>query len=89
MVKGLNGVTIEMEWCGTDMAACLTAVEGSRAVAHDGKPVDVFWLTQATMVPPAKQCELMNAMTARFNDGTVFAGSDFYDGSKIVCNHTV
>ena len=23
----LNGVTIEMEWCGTDMAACLAAIE--------------------------------------------------------------
>ena len=75
-----------MEWCGTDMAACLTAVEGSRAVAHNNKPVDVFWLTQATMVPPPTQCKLMNEMLARFHDGTVYAGSDVYDGSDIVCN---
>ena len=84
-LPGLNGVTIEMEWCGTDMAACLSAIESSRAVA-DRDPVDVFWLTQAQAVPPAVQCKLVYEMASRFADGSVYAGSDWYDGSRIVCN---
>ena len=80
----LNGVTIEMEWCGADMAACLAAIESSRAVsAH--RPVDVFWLTQAQQVPPPVQCKLVYEMASRFDDGSVYAGSDWYDGSRIVC----
>ena len=86
-LPGLNGITIEMEWCGTDAELCLDAVEGSRAVAHQ-PCVDVFWLTQAQAVPPRVQCELMRQMVRRFPDGTVFAGSDFYDGSQIHCNNT-
>lgn len=86
-LPGLNGITIEMEWCGGDTTACLDAVEGSRAVAHS-PPLDVFWLTQAQMVPPDVQCRMMQQMTEQFHDGTVFAGSDVYDGSHIVCNHT-
>ena len=83
----LNGITIEMEWCGNDMAACLDAVVSSRAQAHQ-PPLDVFWLTQAQQVPPATQCKLVYEMASRFNDSSVFAGSDVYDGSDIVCNHS-
>ena len=86
-LPGLNGITIEMEWCGGDTTACLDAVEGSRAVAHS-PPLDVFWLTQAQMVPPDVQCRMMQQMTEQFDDGTVFAGSDVFDGSHIVCNQT-
>jgi hypothetical protein len=84
-LPGLNGVTIEMEWCGNDMDACLEAIRSSRAVAEH-PPVDVFWLTQAKQVPPPIQCKLMYEMASRFNDSTVYAGSDMYDGSSIVCN---
>ena len=84
-LPGLNGVTIEMEWCGTDMAACLAAIESSRAVTEHA-PLDVFWLTQAQQVPPPVQCRLVYEMAGRFNDGSVYAGSDWYDGSHIVCN---
>merc|ERR1740121_1279815 len=89
-MPGLNGITIEMEACGTDAKACLAAVESSRAVAQvSGLPsVDVFWLTQAQQVPPPVQCKLVEEMTARFHDGSVYAGSVWYDGSHIVCNST-
>ena len=33
-LEGLNGVTIEMEWCGTDMAACLAAMAVSGKELH-------------------------------------------------------
>jgi len=82
-LPGLNGVTIEMEWCGTDMSACLAAIKSSRAVATQ-PPVDVFWLTQATQVPPAVQCKIMRAMIQQFP--AVYAGDDWFDGSHIVCN---
>ena len=69
------------------MTACLDAVNGSRAVAHQ-PPIDVFWLTQAQMTPPKLQCELVYEMASRFDDGSVFAGSDVFDGSDIVCNRS-
>jgi hypothetical protein len=86
-IPGLNGVTLEMEICGADMLACLAVVESSRAVAAEWSlpPLDVFWLTHAQQVPPAQQCRYVESMGARFPDGTVFMGSDFYDGSHIVC----
>ena len=39
-------------------------------------------------VPPAVQCELVYEMGSRFKDGSVYAGSDWFDGSHIVCNDT-
>lgn len=39
-------------------------------------------------VPPAVQCELVYEMASRFKDGSVYAGSDWFDGSHIVCNDT-
>jgi hypothetical protein len=73
-LPGLNGITIEMEWCGNDVDACLDAIYSSRAVAEQA-PVDVFWLTQAKQVPPPVQCKLMYEMVSRFNDSTVYAGT--------------
>ena len=86
-LPGLNGITLEMEVCGTDKTSCLAAVESSRAVAaSEGiERVDVFWLTHSETVPPAEQCAYVEEMVGRFPDGGVFMGADWYDGSHIEC----
>ena len=75
-----------MEWCGLEMTACVDAIASSRAVSAPREPVDVFWLTHAKAVPPALQCAHVVEMAAKFNDSGVYMGSDWYDGSHIVCN---
>lgn len=77
----LNGITIEMESC-QNATLCDAALAGQQAVA--AKPdVSVMWLTHAEVVPPAEQCARVKAAQAKFP--YLLAGTDFFDGSHVVC----
>jgi hypothetical protein len=80
----LNGITVEMESC-TDLEACTDAIVGQSAVAMEPQ-VSVLWLTHSEAMPPNQQC----SRAAKFQSQYPFilAGTDFFDGSHVVCNST-
>ena len=84
----LSGVTIEMEACVGALggpAKCADALEAQRAasLAAGHQPLSVLWLTHSDSVPPQKQCEEVAALQQTYP--WVQAGTDFFDGSHIVC----
>jgi hypothetical protein len=87
--SNLNGVTIEMEACtGTSgIKRCNNALRGQQTATtlHLGEnsPVSVLWLTHAESMSPAEQCA--RASEIRSELPFVLAGTDFFDGSAIVC----
>jgi hypothetical protein len=85
--SNLDGITIEMEAC-LDVRACTDAMLGqaaaSAAAARPGSaPSSVFWLTHAEAMPPPQQCNNVSAWQAAYP--WILAGTDFFDGSHIVC----
>jgi len=86
--SSLSGVTIEMEACVTTRGGarkCADALDAQRAAteAGGGTPVSVLWLTHAESMPAAKQCQAVAALQQQYP--WVQAGTDFFDGSHIVC----
>lgn len=59
--------------------------EGQLAVSVK-PPVGVMWLTHSEVMPPAEQCSRVAALQQQFN--FLYAGTDFFDGSHVVCNAT-
>ncbi len=81
----LNGITIEMESC-LDEKACTDALLGQEAVSHNNGNTGVLWLTHSEVMPPKQQCDQVHKMQQEMP--WVYAGTDFFDGSHIVCNST-
>jgi hypothetical protein len=81
----LNGLTIEMEAC-TDLQGCLGALKEAEGVGTK-PPVSVLWLTHSEAMSPEQQCERAATIQATLGPW-VQAGTDFFDGSCIVCNNT-
>ena len=84
----LNGLTIEMEGCVASsggMEKCSNALDGQMMAtkAAGRTPVSVLWLTHSESMPPTEQCKQVAALQLQFP--WVQAGTDFFDGSKIVC----
>lgn len=84
----LSGVTIEMEACTAKHGGarkCSDALHGQHTAtaAAGGTPVSVLWLTHSNSMPAAQQCKLMESLQAQYP--YVQAGTDFFDGSHVVC----
>ena len=81
----LNGITIEMEAC-LDQAACIAALQGQKDVGQT-PPMSVLWLTHSESLSPEQQCQRGAMITKELP--WVQLGTDFFDGSHIVCNKSV
>jgi len=76
-----NGITLEMESC-LDTKVCTDALLGQYSV-HPNGALSILWLTHSEVMPPAEQCQLVAQWQAQMP--WIFAGTDFFDGSHIVC----
>jgi hypothetical protein len=80
-----SGLTIEMEAC-TDLSRCADALvaqhEASSALSAPQN--SIMWLTHAESVPPKVQCERLARLQKELP--WVMGGTDFFDGSHIVCS---
>jgi hypothetical protein len=86
--SSLSGITIEMEQCTGNRGGtrkCSDALNAQRlATASAGvTPLSVLWLTHSEAMPAAKQCETVEALQRIYP--WVQAGTDFFDGSHVVC----
>jgi len=81
----LNGLTIEMEAC-LDLKECTDALMESKRVGFQ-PPLSVLWLTHSESMPGKQQCE--RAALIQSQMPWVQVGTDFFDGSHVVCNNTV
>ena len=84
----LSGITIEMEACAGALGGpgkCADALEAQKAasLAAGHQPLSVLWLTHSESIPPQKQCEEVAALQRQYP--FALAGTDFFDGSHIVC----
>jgi len=80
----LNGLTIEMEAC-LDLKECTDALMESKRVGFQ-PPLSVLWLTHSESMPGKQQCE--RAALIQSQMPWVQVGTDFFDGSHVVCNNT-
>ena len=86
--SSLSGITIEMEACTGDHGGpkkCANALNAQRAAtaAAGRAPLSVLWLTHSESMPPKAQCAAVAALQKAYP--WVQAGTDFFDGSQIVC----
>ena len=65
----------------TFSAACAAAQVATTAAGRE--PVSVLWLTHAESMTPAEQCAQVYKLQQLYP--WVQAGTDFFDGSHIVC----
>ena len=84
----LSGITLEMEdLVGSrgGVAKGTAALTGQHAAttAAGRAPVSVLWLTHSDSMPPAEQCAHVAELQVRYP--WVQAGTDFFDGSHVVC----
>jgi hypothetical protein len=80
----LNGVTLEMEAC-VDLQKCTDALAESQQVSK--KPLlSVLWLTHSEAMSSEDQCNNVAILQHQFP--FVQVGTDFFDGSHVVCNNT-
>ena len=84
----LSGITIEMEACTGGAAGkqkCADALNGQHlaTVSSGIAPLSVLWLTHSESMTPAQQCTEVAALQKRYP--WTQAGTDFFDGSHIVC----
>jgi len=78
-----NGITLEMEAC-EDAKVCTDALLGQFAVTENSNAaISILWLTHSEVMPPSEQCQLVAQWQSKMP--WVFAGTDFFDGSHIVC----
>eukprot|EP00040_Diaphanoeca_grandis_P013656 m.69024 g.69024 ORF g.69024 m.69024 type:complete len:375 (+) comp24034_c0_seq1:111-1235(+) len=87
----LSGLTIELEACvPTDGGekSCGAALGGQHVATSsvNRESVSVLWLTHSESMGPAEQCAFAAKLQTEFP--WVQQGTDFFDGSHIVCNDT-
>jgi len=80
----INGLTIEMESC-VDFKPCYNALVAQEAVGAQ-PAMSVMWLTHSESMPPEQQCERVAQIQKQLD--WVYAGTDFFDRSHIVCNNS-
>ena len=87
----LSGVTIEMEMCVAKRGGerkCADAL-GAQRLASDSAlgggvaPLSVLWLTHSEAMPAKEQCATVARLQQQYP--WVQAGTDFFDGSHVVC----
>ena len=85
--SALNGLTIEMESCaGSNYHRCVETLMAQHNVSEQ-PAFAILWLTgESPSNPAAAQCARVSQMQAQLP--WVMVGTDFYDGSHVVCNHT-
>ena len=86
--SSLSGVTIEMEACIGSLGGqrkCSDALAAQKLASESAgvRPISVLWLTHSNSMPAKKQCEEVAALQKQYP--WVQAGTDFFDGSHIVC----
>eukprot|EP00039_Didymoeca_costata_P031617 m.35663 g.35663 ORF g.35663 m.35663 type:complete len:367 (-) comp8923_c1_seq2:179-1279(-) len=87
----LSGITIEMESCvGTSgQQRCIEALQSQYQSTmamnnnNNSNAVSIFWLTHSEALPPSAQCALVAQWQQQYP--FVQAGTDFFDGSHVVC----
>ena len=80
----LNGITVEAESC-RDNEVCYNALRAQHEVSYNpAKSESVLWLTHSELVPAEKQCALVADIQQQMP--WVLAGTDFFDGSHVVCD---
>ena len=77
----LNGLTIEDQECSGEGQSAAW-FEAQAAVAH-APPIGVLWLKSGSTA----ECASAAKLRERFP--WLLEGTDFYDGGRVVCNHTV
>ena len=87
----LNGFTIEMESCSSESgyARCVATLEAQHkvSVSNGLKAMSIMWLTGESIAnPAAAQCVRVAKIQQRMP--WVMEGTDFYDGSHVICNRT-
>jgi hypothetical protein len=88
----LSGLTIELEGCTAvhgGKKTCGASLSGQDlAVTSVGREsLSVLWLTHSNEMSPNEQCTFAKKMQDMYP--FVQEGTDFFDGSHIVCNSTV
>lgn len=84
--SSLSGVTIEMEACARGSTrACSDALDAQRAATASvgTTPISVLWMTHSEAMPAAEQCKIVAQLQLQYP--WVQAGTDFFDGSHVVC----
>ena len=86
--SSLSGITVEMEACTGKRGGtrkCSDALNAQRlATASAGvAPHSVLWLTHSDAIPAKEQCATVAVLQAEYP--WVQAGTDFFDGSHVVC----
>ena len=90
--SNISGLTIELESCTPSRGGrktCGAALSGQYAVTSSAlgrESLSVLWLTHSHSMPPTDQCAFAKEMQATYP--WVQQGTDFFDGSHIVCNET-
>lgn len=87
----LSGLTIELEGCTKAKGgakSCGNALSGQNvAVTASGREsLSVLWLTHSNSMSPIEQCAFAKQMQTNYP--FVQEGTDFFDGSHIVCNES-
>jgi hypothetical protein len=90
--SSLSGLTIELEGCTAAHGggkSCGAALNGQHvaATAVERESLSVLWLTHSNSMSPVEQCAFARKMQALYP--WVQQGTDFFDGSHVVCNGTV
>ena len=79
----LNGITLEMEACAPDPAACAGWFRDQEQIG--AKPaVSVIWTCNVQSMPAQEQCEKAASYQAEMP--WVQVGSAWYDGPRVLCN---
>ena len=86
--SSLSGVTIEMEGCtgehgGPHMCSNALDAQMIASTAADVEPLSILWMTHSEAMPADKQCAIVAQLQTQYP--WVQAGTDFFDGSQVVC----
>ena len=89
--SNLSGLTIELEACTPARGgnkSCAAALGAQHAVAQIAghESLSILWLTHSEQMSPADQCAFAARMQAEYP--WLQQGTDFFDGSHVVCNGT-
>ena len=86
--SSLSGVTIEMEGCtgehgGPHMCSNALDAQMIASTAADVEPLSILGMTHSEAMPADKQCAIVAQLQTQYP--WVQAGTDFFDGSQVVC----
>eukprot|EP01051_Picozoa_sp_SAG22_P011059 SAG22_NODE_1036_length_5904_cov_4.908355_6_plen_441_part_00 len=90
----LSGITVEIEGCVQSKSACENGLMAQQEVALAAQAMmpsskvappllSILWLTHSELMPAAEQCKHARAWQKQMP--WLMIGTDFYDGSFVVC----